>query len=86
MSYAWKIITDHLDGEETNTSGPYSITVEQQAELDSGKGAPFQMFDDDGNLYYSGIIIGKFSGFEPLEDFGMPNAGCTAIKLSGKYL
>lgn len=86
MKYAWKITEDHLDGEDTNITGPCSITPEQQTELDSGKGTPFQMLDDDGELYYSGIIIGNFTGFEPLDDFGMPNAGCTAIKVSGKYL
>jgi len=84
--YAWKITKDHLDDEDTNTLGPCSITPGQQAELDSGKGTPFKMYDDDGELYYSGLIIGSFNGFEPLEDFGMPNAGCTSIKINGKYV
>jgi len=37
------------------------------------------MFDDDMNLYYEGKIIGDYDGFEPLDDFGMPNARCTSI-------
>jgi len=86
MKYAWKITKDHLDGEDTNTFGPRSITPEQESELNSGNGTPFKMYDDDGELYYSGLIIGDFDGFEPLDDFGMPNAGCTGIKVSGKYL
>jgi len=50
------------------------------------KGVKFQMFDDDMNLYYEGKIIGNYSGFEPLDDFGMPNAGCTSIWCDGKRL
>jgi hypothetical protein len=39
------------------------------------------MFDGDGELYYSGTIWGDFDGFEPLDDFGTPSAGCIEIKL-----
>lgn len=38
----------------------------------------FQMFDDDDNLYYEGYSDRE--SFTPLDDFGMPNAGCTTIK------
>jgi hypothetical protein len=46
---------------------------------DSG-GTPFRLFDDDGNLYYEGRVFGDYEGFEPLDDFGTPNAGCTRIE------
>jgi hypothetical protein len=41
----------------------------------------FQMFDDDGNLDYRGLSDDCMSerAFEPLDDYGMPNAGCTSI-------
>ena len=39
----------------------------------------FRMYDDDNILYYEGIMIGKYTELEPLDDFGMPNAGCTRI-------
>jgi hypothetical protein len=39
------------------------------------------MYDDDSELYYAGKIWGDFDGFEPLDDFGMPNGGCTQISL-----
>ncbi len=42
------------------------------------KGVSFRMKDDDGELYYEGKLLGG-SGFEPLDDFGLPNAGCTSI-------
>lgn len=41
----------------------------------------FRMFDDDGELYYEGLLTGTFDGLEPLDDFGMPNAGCTSIEV-----
>jgi hypothetical protein len=41
----------------------------------------FKMYDDDGILYYKGYLYGDDAdGFEPLDDFGMPNAGCVDIK------
>lgn len=42
----------------------------------------FRMKDDDDNVYYEGVaVMGKFhTGFEPLDDFGAPNAGCTSIE------
>lgn len=38
----------------------------------------FKMYDDDGELYYSGYAKPD-ADFDPLDDFGMPNAGCTRI-------
>jgi len=46
----------------------------------------FQMLDDDDKLYYRGIFVTfgapghEVSGFEPLDDFGRQNAGCTTIQ------
>lgn len=52
----------------------------------------FMMYDDDQELYYGGYLKTKLEGsegaFRPLEDWGMPNAGCTDIKYKeadGKY-
>jgi hypothetical protein len=44
----------------------------------------FQMFDDDGELYYSGLMLPGDDGdlLAPLDDFGTPNAGCTTIKVA----
>lgn len=44
--------------------------------------ASFKLFDDDGELYYTGYgkPLTEVEGFEPLDDFGMPNAGCTDIR------
>lgn len=37
----------------------------------------FRMYDDDGNLYYEGRA--NDICFDPIDDFGEPNAGCTRI-------
>ena len=44
------------------------------------------MKDDDGETYYEGEIYGDFTGFEPLDNYGMPNAGCTSIWYGGDML
>jgi len=78
--YAWIVTWDHLDEKKVEVIGPSDATPEQIKELKSGVGEEFQMFDDDGILYYTGRIIGDYSGFEPLDDYGEPNAGAVDIK------
>ena len=39
----------------------------------------FRMRDDDGHVYYEGKATPDCE-FEPLDDFGMPNDGCTEIQ------
>ena len=39
----------------------------------------FRMSDDDGEVYYYGWSNDSSSS-DPLDDFGMPNAGCTTIE------
>lgn len=48
----------------------------------------FRMYDDDGELYYTGRMITdegatEEASFGPLDDYGTPNAGCTLIKYQG---
>lgn len=83
--YGWIITEDYIEEETdaTGTMGGHDTTFTKEEIL---KGVKFQMFDDDMNLYYEGKIIGEYSGFEPLDDFGMPNAGCTSIWYKGKEL
>jgi len=42
----------------------------------------FRMLDGDDIVYYYGISTDNNTqaAFEPLDDFGMPNAGCTDIQ------
>lgn len=80
MAYSWIITEDHMDGTDKGVSGPNGSTHDWEANPNAGQ--PFQMFDDDGELYYTGRYVGDDSEdmFKPLDDFGEPNAGCTGIK------
>lgn len=87
---SWVITKDHEVCNDCKNA-----TDEQLAAIkNAGFTAHFKLFDDDGELYYSGYALPLDSpyiesGFEPLDDFGMPNAGCTEIKYrnekTGKY-
>lgn len=68
---------------ETGVSGPSNAVLTHEQILEHG--VEFQMLDDDGELYYEGKIAWAIdykdgSGFEPLDDFGRGNAGCTEIR------
>jgi hypothetical protein len=78
--YAWIVTQDHLDDKKVEVIGPSNASPEQIEELKAGAGETFKMYDDDGELYYTGRIIGDYCGFEPLDDYGEPNAGATEIK------
>ena len=82
MSYRWKITRDRImEGEANGVEGPRNAGSGIQ-----DNAAKFSLYDDDGICYYEGVIYGDYSGFEPLDDFGMPNAGCTCIKINGEWL
>ncbi len=78
---------DPSDGDELNNEagahGPRDAVLTREQILEHG--VEFQMFDDDEELYYEGKIAWAVDyeagdGFEPLDDFGRPNAGCTEIR------
>ena len=80
--YRWKIDKDYLNENSSEnasgTEGPRnldpSITSNPQG---------FTLYDDDDIPYYHGHIYGDYEGFEPVDDFGMPNAGAVHIKFDG---
>ena len=91
--YGWLITRDmfaeedarggnpHVD--EVGTCGPSRTTLTREQILEHG--IEFQMLEDDGEVYYEGRIAWAAdykggSGFEPLDDFGRGNAGCTEIR------
>ncbi len=83
-NYGWIITKDYLEGddfEETSfgVAGPRDIPDKMLDDLIDGNGEKFRLYDDDNELYYQGRIIGDFDGFEPLDDYGEGNAGCTMI-------
>jgi hypothetical protein len=88
MSYGWLITVLHvvsIVGEKSDVDliGPSDISQEHTAELASGKGCEFRMYDDDGELYCEGRWVGDDYGseemFGPLDDYGLPNGGAVRI-------
>ena len=85
-SYGWIVDRDHLfrgqswERDDKGTMGPRGVPDTLVKDLKSGEGTRWKAYDDDGNLYYTGRIVGDYDGFEPLEDFAMPNAGAVTIK------
>jgi hypothetical protein len=67
--------------------GPAGADITCNEIQDAIGSVQFRMRNDDGNLYYEGVLCGVWEGFEPLDDFGTANAGCTSIELfmDGKW-
>lgn len=71
----WRIIRDVL---EEKTVDIQSVDYEEGSELPY----KFRLYDDDDNLYFEGSSDDRDSeaGFDPLDDYGMPDSGCTYIQ------
>jgi len=81
MNYYWVITRDHTGENDAGVcNGDKSLHV---MNVNSSR---FSMCDGDNNCYYEGMLYGDYDGFEPLDDFGAGNAGCTGIKIDGKWL
>ena len=87
--YKW-IITEDLNPEPgakpgTNGNAVGVMGHETKAEDLPNLKYDFRMYDDDGELYYKGKASHPI--FDPLDDFGMPNAGATEIryKIKGRW-
>ncbi len=79
--YRWKIDKDFIDDGKAAAIG-----VEGPHDLDENISANpqgFTLYDDDNIAYYHGWLYGDYMGFEPVDDFGSPNAGAVHIKFDG---
>jgi hypothetical protein len=94
--HAWIITKDHLcDGEyidrdEAGVCGPSDADEDLLRRVKAGEGKTFRMWDDDGELYYTGRLLTTEDRWgeedvmvAPLRDFGTPNAGAVLIKWHG---
>jgi hypothetical protein len=97
-TYGWAITYDHLEHRSVWVTGPRSIPDNLTQRLQEAAKAGrtrwqdfpdvewFRLYDDDRELYYTGLRIGEADpdgsedGFEPLDDYGTPNAGATEIR------
>ena len=65
--------------------GPRNAKLTEDQIVNHPQGRLFRMLDDDGEVYYEGIMVvtpedGDEAEFRPLSDFGTPNAGATSIE------
>lgn len=82
----WIIDKDHtVDEADKNAKAPSNANAVGMMGPSTYKGDGsdcihrFRMYDDDGELYYEGRS-NEPECFEPLWNFGTPNAGATEIK------
>lgn len=59
--------------------GPRGVALSVAEIVAHPEAQTFRMLDDDRNVYYQGAFVGS-DMFEPLDNFGAPNAGCTIIE------
>lgn len=88
-NYAWIIDKDFSPDEKalpasnlnaTGLTGPSGVCAKILQQFEKGLGSKFRMKDHDGEVHYEGRIIAEYAEFQPLDDFGTPNAGCTYIE------
>lgn len=82
---SWYITIDNIDdGRSLGAWNGEEETLDEAKEVCTNA---FRMLDDDGEVYYHGKCSDN-SSFDPLDQFGMPNAGCTEIQYfeKGKWV
>jgi hypothetical protein len=74
------ITQDLVDNRFTKVVGPRGASLSSD-EIQK-QGQKFRMLDDDGNIYYYGFYVetDESDELEPLDCFGMPNAGACSIE------
>ena len=91
--YAWLITKDFMpqEGAKEGTTGnavgligpSFGLPLTAEEIKKHPKAQKFRMLDDDKEVYYEGVFVDcndRYTGFEPKDDFGEPNAGCTEIQ------
>lgn len=85
---AYIITKDLLENKASTVEGPAMADIRVLERLKNGEGEEFRLLDDDRNLYYEGRFIDDSENeeyqpeaeFQPLDCYGLPNAGCTIIQ------
>ena len=60
--------------------GPRGATLTSAEIIAHPEAKQFRLLDDDGAVYYEGYLVGD-DEFAPQDDFGEPNAGCSATEI-----
>ena len=77
----WKITKDNLWEEDSSLrlELPNRAGIQSRDFEESKATEKFRMRDGDGVICYEGIADKK-AEFDPLDDFGTPDSGCTEIQ------
>lgn len=78
----WIIERDLIDGKEAGVCSVDFTEEKMEKAKEKGRWFKFRMKDGDDNVYYEGYCDSNDdeSAFDPLDDFGTPNAGCCSIE------
>jgi hypothetical protein len=81
---SWLVVRDFIaENAEENAEGMGNGSERSLARLKAGEGTLQRHYDDDGYLYYEILVLGD-NEFQALEDFSMPDSGCTTVKYKDK--
>ena len=96
--YRWIITKDHIHTEITDEDDDIDDAVGVQGpgacdETLKDNPQRFSLYDDDGTCYAEGMLYSTDAAyndedalFSPLMDYGLPNWGCSAIKVDGELI
>lgn len=83
-TYAWVITEDNGEVDTiVGIRGPSSCHLTKDEIVNHPEAKKFRLVDDDDIVYCHGYfvdLVGKASGFEPKDNFGEPELGCTKIQ------
>ncbi len=80
--YTWIVTRDSILGDSSDAVGkigPRGAKNRERFDKVIIEGDHFRLLNEEGNVQFSGYILGEYTGREPLDDYGLDN-GCTAIE------
>ena len=75
--YAWIVTEDLLDDNLKGVRGPALTSTCRPADYNKGN---YRLLDDDDSVLCYVCLVGDYSGFEPLDDWGTAALGATSIQ------
>lgn len=88
--YSWIVTRDTILGDTSDAVGKIGPSgAENRARFDKIiiHGEHFRLLNGDGQVQFTGYILGEYEGREPLTDYGKDN-GCTHIEyeIDGEWM
>ena len=80
--YTWIVTRDAILGDSSDSVGkigPRGAAHRERFDKIIIHGAHFRLLSEQGEVQFTGYILGDYKGFEPLDDYGRAN-GCSGIE------